>query len=73
MNSKMTTNMEGYQWGRERERMGGKDTGIKKQNIQADVKNNIGNGEVKELICTIHGHELKAENAGGMGVQDREV
>ena len=26
---------------------------------QGEVKNNIGNGEAKELICTIHGHELK--------------
>ena len=24
-----------------------------------DVKNNIGNGEAKELICMTHGHELR--------------
>ena len=30
------------------------------------VKNSIGNGEAKELICT-HGHELKCRNAGGRG------
>ena len=31
------------------------------------VKNSIGNGEVKELICTTHGHELSwgGGNAGG--------
>ena len=28
------------------------------------VKNSIGNGEAKELVCTTHGHELK----GGMQV-----
>ena len=37
------------------------------------VKNSIGNGEAKELICTTHGHELRV---GGMlegrGVQGRE-
>ena len=27
----------------------------------------MGNGEAKELICTIHGHELRGENAGGRG------
>ena len=25
-----------------------------------EVKNNIGNGEAKELICTTHGQELRA-------------
>ena len=44
--------------------MGGKGTGIKKrkwqvQNRQGKVKNSIGNGEAKELICTTHGHELR--------------
>ena len=52
-------------WRREN---GGKDTGNKKhkwqiQNRQGKVKNNIGNGEVKELICVTHGHELRL---GGM-------
>ena len=29
------------------------------QNRQRDVKNSMGNGETKELICTTHGHELR--------------
>ena len=46
---------------------GVKGSGIKKhnwqvQNRQGSVKNSIGNGEAKEPICTIHGHEL----SGGM-------
>ena len=28
------------------------------------IKNSIGNGEAKELICTTHGHELSGGNAG---------
>ena len=41
----------------------GKGAGIKKsnwqvQNRQGGVKNSIGNGVVKELICMTHGHEL---------------
>ena len=37
--------------------------------IDREVKNSIGNGEAKELICTTHGHELggRQGNAGGMG------
>ena len=36
-----------------------------------EVKNCIGNGQAKELICMTHGHELTAEgNAGGREVQD---
>ena len=27
----------------------------------------MGNGEAKELICTIHGHELRLGNAGKRG------
>ena len=27
--------------------------------IDGEVKNSIGNGEVKELICTTHEHELR--------------
>ena len=30
-------------------------------------KNNIGNGEAKEFICIIHGHELRGGIAGGNG------
>ena len=35
------------------------------QNRQGEVKNSIGSGEAKELICTTHGHELSRGNAGG--------
>ena len=31
------------------------------------VKNSMGYGEAKELICRTHGHELKAGNAGVRG------
>ena len=27
----------------------------------------MGNRELKELICTTHGHELSGGNAGGLG------
>ena len=27
----------------------------------------LGNRELKELICTTHGHELRRGNAGGLG------
>ena len=33
-----------------------------------EVKNSIGNGEAKELICTTHGHELKWGECGREGV-----
>ena len=34
------------------------------------IKNGIGNRGLKELICTTHGHELRAGgNAGGWGGQ----
>ena len=64
--------MEGFQWGGEEQ--GGKGTGKKKHNWQAlnrwgEVKNNIGNRELKVLICTAHGHELGVGNAGGLGGQ----
>ena len=35
------------------------------QNRWGEVKNSIGNGAVKDLICMTHGHELRGENAGG--------
>ena len=46
------------------EENGGKGMGNKKhkwqvQNKQGEVKNSIGNGEAKELVCRAHGHELK--------------
>ena len=37
------------------------------QNRQGEVKNSIGNVEAKELICMIHGHELRRGSAGGIG------
>ena len=51
---------------------GGTGSGNKKcnwsvQNRQGEVKNSIGNGEAKEVICMTHGHELRGGNAGGRG------
>ena len=62
----MVTSSEG------RKENGGKDAGNKQdkwqvQNRQGEVKNNIGNGEAKELIYMIHGHELRWGNDGGKG------
>ena len=59
--------MEGYPRGGEN---GEKGTGNKKhnweaQNRQREVKNSIGNGEAKELICTTYVHELSGGIAGG--------
>ena len=67
--------MEGYQRGREGNN-GGKGTGKKKHNWyalnrQGEVKNGIGNRELKELICTTHGHELRLGKAGGCGDRQR--
>ena len=61
--------MEGYQQGRGGGEWG-KSPGNEKhkwlvQNRQGEVKNNIGNGEAKELTCTTHGHNLRWGNAGG--------
>ena len=51
--------------------MVGKKVGSK--NRQGEVKNSIGNGEAKELICTTHGHELRrGGNTGGRRLQGRE-
>ena len=36
-------------------------------NRQGEVKNSMGNGEPKELICMTHGHELRWETDGGRG------
>ena len=48
--------------------MGRKGTGNKHkcwaQDRQGEVKNSIGSGEAKELICMTHGHEL---GVGGKG------
>ena len=60
-------------------RWGGKNGGIgtenKKhewwaQNRQGEVKNSMGNGEAKELMCTTHGHELRGGMLEGGGVQE---
>ena len=58
--------IKGYQK-REREENGGKGTGNKKhkwqvQNRQGKVKNSMGNGKAKELICMTHGHELSGRD-----------
>ena len=60
----------------------GKGTGIKKhkwqvQNRQGEVKNSMGNGEVKEFLCVTHGHELRSwgggeQNGGGRGIKRRK-
>ena len=39
--------------------------------IDGEVENSIGNGEVKELVCMTHGHELRWRNADGRGEQGR--
>ena len=66
--------MEGYQWGGQG--MGEKVQGIRSinskqqvQNRHGEVKNSVGNGEAKELICTTHGHQLRrGGHAEGWGV-----
>ena len=42
------------------------------QNRQTHVKNSIGSGVAKELICMTHGHELRGETAGGKGNSTRQ-
>ena len=37
------------------------------KNRQGEVKNSMGNGEAKELVCMTHGHELRWGNDGGVG------
>ena len=68
--------MKGYQQGGGVERMREKVQGIRsiigRHKIdKGKVKNSIGNGEAKELICMTHGHELKGKNAGGRGCARR--
>ena len=79
LNRNRITEMEitsGVMSGEGEEEEWGEDTGHKKhkwwvQNRQREVKNSIGNGEAKELICMTHGHELRwgMGNAGGRGMQ----
>ena len=70
--------MEGYQQGSGRGREGGKVQRIRSINgrykTDREVKNSMGDGENKNLICTTHGHEQVGQvgNAGVMGVQRRE-
>ena len=62
-NHRIGDHVEDYQWGGSREEMGEKVQGISRVNgrykIDGEVKNNIGHGEAKELICTTHGRELR--------------
>ena len=63
--------MEGYQWGIEN---GGKVQGIRSINGRykidmGKVKNSMGNGEAKELICTTHGHEVRGVMLVGVEMQ----
>ena len=56
--------MEGNQWGGGGGMTLEKGTVNKKhkwqvQNRQGEVKNSIGNGEAKDLICATHEHELR--------------
>ena len=62
--------MEGFQWVGGGEEQGDKGTEKKQHNQQAqnrwrEMKNGIGNRELKELICTTHGHELRGERNAG--------
>ena len=41
------------------------------QNRQGGVKNSIGNGVAKELICMTHEHELRGRLLEGMGLPGR--
>ena len=64
--SQIQRSFGGLSAGRTKSQNGGKGTGIKKhkwqlQNRQGDIKNGIGNGEAKELVCMTHGHELRRE------------
>ena len=66
--------MEGYQQGSGRGREGEKVQRISsingRQKIDGEGKNSIGNIEAKELICMIHGHELRVGVMQvGVGVQ----
>ena len=65
--------MEGYRRVGGGGRMG--EQGIRSINgrykVDGEVKNSMGNGEMKELTCTTHGHELTRRNDGGSRVQGR--
>ena len=62
--SQIRRSFGGLSAGRRKGENRGKGAGIKKhnwqvQNRQGEVKDSIGNGKAKELICTTHGHELR--------------
>ena len=60
--------MEGYQWEEGGGRIGEKVQRIRSINGRykiGEVKNSMGNGESKELICMTHAHELSWGTAGG--------
>ena len=63
--------MEGYQQGggqgKMREKVQEMRSIICGYKRQEEVKSSIGNGEVKELTCTTHGHELRGWNSGWKG------
>ena len=64
--------MEDYELGGGVEN-GGQSTGNKQhkwqvQKRQWEVKNSIGNGEAKELVCTTHRHEVRVGILVGGGV-----
>ena len=44
---------------------------IGRHKIDREVKNSIGNGEAKQLVCTTHGYELRGGILEGGGVQGR--
>ena len=64
--------MEENQWGERWRRMAEKVDGIRSIHGRykidgGEVKNSMGNGETKELICMTHGDALRWGNAGGRG------
>ena len=70
--------MEGYQQGGGSRVNGGKGTGIKKhkwqvQYRQGEVKNSIGNGEAKELICKMDMNSGGGMMVGGWGTGRRGI
>ena len=72
--SEKWTSHGGISLGRGKGGMGGKGTGKKKHNQQAKnrwgkIKNDIGNRELKELVCTTYVHELREGMLEGWGVQ----
>ena len=66
--------MVGFQWEGAQEEQGGNFTGKEKHNWYelnrwGEVRNGIGNRELKELICTTRGHELREGVLEGFGEQ----